>query len=173
MATELQPIPPDPIAENKLWRDFFSTIFEILKTNQSTDGTGGNIPFNNIDFPVVAGGTFFAGPPTNPGKPSFRALQVGDINIALFQWEGSAFITTVGNISSGTWQGDIITNNYLEPDPLANQVFFPHIKHIPQPNQTANDGEIQLAAAVFRPHFVQPDSFNDAQRLIAGRIFGV
>jgi hypothetical protein len=115
VAVNLQPIPPDPVSNVKLWRDFFSNVYEILKQNQSA-GEGGSIPFSSITYPDVENNAVFIGPLNNSGKASFRQLTLTDITNALSTWVGNAYITTLGTISDGTWQGDIITNNYLPPN---------------------------------------------------------
>lgn len=107
MAVELQPIPPDPVSNIKLWRDFFSNVYEILKTNQGTSG-GGSIPFSSITYPSVQNNAVFIGPLNNSGTASFRQLTLTDITNALSQWLGNAYITTLGNVSQGAWQAEPI-----------------------------------------------------------------
>ena len=52
--------------------------------------------------------TFFSAPNGSSGTPTFRTIVTADISTALSTWTGSTTITTLGTISSGTWNGSII-----------------------------------------------------------------
>ena len=111
MAIELNPIPPEPVSDSKQWRDFFSAVFEILKRNQTAGN--GSISWNSLAFPTVGSNQVFVGPVSSSGIPTFRQLTPDDFASALTGFTGSTGITTVGVITIGTWQGDIITRDYL------------------------------------------------------------
>lgn len=56
--------------------------------------------------------TFLAAPAGADGTPSFRGIGLTDISSALGAWSGSVNLTTLGVITSGTWNGSVITPAY-------------------------------------------------------------
>jgi hypothetical protein len=64
-------------------------------------------------FPSKTANTFFAAPNGSAGVPSFRALVAADVPaLSYAPPTGSASITTLGTISSGTWQASVLSGTY-------------------------------------------------------------
>ena len=102
MPAKLPPMPPNPISNEMIWREYLRTVFDILYT-------AGTIPWDSVDLPTASAGQFLAGPVSGPDADvTFRAIALADITTALSTWPGSTAITTLGTITTGTWNGTTI-----------------------------------------------------------------
>lgn len=107
------------------------SAFDVAYTSGVASGTvtsvGLSLPniFNVTNSPVTTSGTltatltsqtaktFFAAPNGSAGTPSFRTIVLADVSTALSTWTGSTAITTVGTVTTGTWNGTKITDSYI------------------------------------------------------------
>ncbi len=102
MPAKLPPMPPNPISNDMIWREYLRTVFDILYT-------AGTIPFDSVDLPSQPAGRFLAGPVSGPDADvTFRAIALADILTALSTWTGSTSVTTLGTITTGTWNATTI-----------------------------------------------------------------
>lgn len=85
-----------------------------LNTSVGTKANALNPTFTGtVTLPSQVQNTMFAAPNGSSGVPSFRALVPADIPALSYSpVAGSASITTVGTISTGTWQGSLIGGTY-------------------------------------------------------------
>lgn len=102
MPAKLPPMPPNPISNDIIWREYLRTVFDILYT-------AGTLPWDSVDLPPAGAGEFLGGPVAGPdAQVTFRTLVLADIITALSTWTGSTSITTLGTITTGTWNATTI-----------------------------------------------------------------
>ena len=107
------------------------SAFDVAYTSAASNGTvtsvGLSLPniFNVTNSPVTTSGTltatltsqtantFFAAPNGSAGTPSFRTIALADLSTALSTWTGSTAITSLGTVTTGTWNGTKIADAYI------------------------------------------------------------
>jgi len=82
-------------------------IFTVTNSPVTASGT------LTATFAPQTGNTFLAAPNAADGVPSMRTIVLSDISAALSTWAGSTALTTVGTVTTGTWNGTKIADSYI------------------------------------------------------------
>lgn len=82
-------------------------IFTVTNSPVTASGT------LTATFASQTGNTFLAAPNAADGVPSMRTIVLSDISAAMSTWAGSTALTTVGTVTTGTWNGTKIADSYI------------------------------------------------------------